>query len=539
MARRRAKRGVGGRGRTDVNPRRLPILAFILLVIGALVVADHAATDSTPPVEVAGAALMPVASPIGAVSSAFFCAGGGATPGAAFDSTVVIANPGASTANVLVTSYPAAVSGDVDGGAAVAKLHPVTKQIGITARSRAEVHLADLQTSPFAAAVVETNDPDIAVEHRVTNASASQVSTSACASAPSSAWYLPTGTTTRDAHELLSVFNPFPVDAVVDITFQTSDGFRNPPEFQSLPVPGGEVRVLDVSAAAPRIEQLAATVTAASGRVIVDRLQSFDGSDPKHPAGLAATLGASAPAKVWTFAEGEVGDGLNEVVTVVNPTDSTAVTQLEVALDDPATNGAVDPIPVGIPPHNFAQVAIGDQTRIPKNVAHSITVRSTNGVSVVAERVISATAPAPRHGYAPAIGAPLVATRWLFPEGSAVAGKIAEFLIFVNPSTESIAHVRVSALAQGQLLAIDGLQDVEVAAGGRLTVELGQHVNRVDLPVIVEADVPVVAERGLYTADGASISLACGVPLSEAASKPATVAPSTTTTAGPPPPPSS
>ena len=88
---------------------------------------------------------MPVASPPGAVSSAFFCAGGVATTGAAFDSTVVVANPGASAANVLVTVYPAALSGDVDGAAAVAKLTPQTREVVVGPRARAEVHLADVQ----------------------------------------------------------------------------------------------------------------------------------------------------------------------------------------------------------------------------------------------------------------------------------------------------------------------------------------------------------------------------------------------------------
>jgi hypothetical protein len=296
--------------------------------------------------------------------------------------------------------------------------------------------------------------------------------------------------------------------------------------------------VLDISALAPRIEQLAATVFSASGRVIVDRLQSFDGSDPNHPSGVAATLGAPGPAKVWTFAEGQVGDGLNEVFTLMNPSSGTATAQLEVALDDPATNGAVDPIPVSIPARGFAQVVMGDQTRVPKNIGHSVTVRSTD-TGVVAERLIRAAAPAPRRGYAPALGAPLVATRWLFADGRAVANQAAEFLIVVNPSTDSIAHLRFTALAQGQLLAIDGLQDVEVGPGGRLTVDLGQHVNRPDLSVIVEADVPVVVERGLYPADPKYISLACGIPLAEAASVPEASAPSSTTTTGVPPPVSS
>jgi hypothetical protein len=513
-------------------------MLVLALAIGALVLADRSATTPVPSDPIANGALMPVASPPGAVSSAFFCAGGAATKGAAFDSTVVVVNPGASSADVLVTTYPAALVGDVDGAAAVAPLKPIMKSISVAARSRAELHLADVQVSPFAAAVVETNDPDIAVERRVTGVSGADISSSPCASAPSDRWYIPTGTTTRDARELLAVFNPFPVDAVVDITFQTSDGFRNPGELQSLPVPGGQLRVLDISALVPRLEQLAATVISQSGRVIVDRLQSFDGTEPNHPAGLAATLGAPAPAKVWTFGEGEVADGVNETFVVMNPSDSVANAQVEIGLDDPSLNGAVDPIPMVVPARGFAYVVMRDQTRVPANVAHSVTVRSTNGITVVAERVISATAPAPRRGYAPALGSPLVATRWVFADGRAIAGQFAEFLIVVNPSADAIAHLRFTAIAQGQLLAIDGLQDVEVAPGGRITVEIGQHVNRSDLPIIVEADVPVVVERGLYAATGSGISLACGIPLSEAASVPSAGVPSSTTTTAPAAPPS-
>jgi hypothetical protein len=295
--------------------------------------------------------------------------------------------------------------------------------------------------------------------------------------------------------------------------------------------------VLDISTLVPRIEQLSATVISRSGRVIVDRLQSFDGSDANHPSGLAATLGAPAPAKVWTFGEGDVADGLNEVFTVMNPSGETANAQLEVTLDDPATNGTVDPIPVSIPARGYAQVVMRDQTRVPPNIGHSVVVRSPD-VGVIAERKITGSAPAPRHGYAPALGAPLIATRWIFADGRAVANNTAEFLIVVNPSSDSIAHLRFTALAQGQLLAIEGLQDVEVPAGGRLTVELGQHVNRFDLPLVVEADVAVVVERGLYAADGTSISLASAIPMAEATSIPTAKAASTSTTtiAGAPPP---
>jgi hypothetical protein len=515
-----------------VMARRLPIIVVIALTIIGLVIADHASTRSVVSDTVGTGALMPVASPPQAVSSAFFCAGGGATPGKTFDTVLVIANPNASPISVLVTTYPAALSSDAAGVAAVAALKPVTKPVAVGARTRTELAVHDLLQAPFAAAVVETNDPDVGVERRV-YANGVPMGSSPCASAPSDAWYFPTGTTTRDAQELLAVFNPFAVDAVIDVTLQTSDGFRNPGELRSLPVPGGQMRVVDLSTLVPRIEQLAATVVSRSGRVIVDRLQSFDGSDPNHPSGVAATLGVPVPANVWAFGEGQVADGLSEVFTLMNPSDQPANAQLEVTLDDPATNGSVDPIPVTIPARGYAQVVMGDQTRVPANVAHSVIVRSA-AVSIVAERTIRGVAPAPRHGYAPAMGVPLVATRWLFADGRAFANNTAEVLVVVNPSPDAIAHVRFNALAQGQLLAIDGLQDVEVAAAGRLSVDLGQHVNRIDLPVMVESDVPVAVERGIYAADGTTISLAGGIPLAETASKPPTTLPTTTATTAPP-----
>src|SRR5205823_6023137 len=153
---------------TRVIQRRLPLIGLVVLALFVLIVVDHK-SDRHPPTDVvADKALMPVASPPGAVSSAFFCAGGAAVPGTAFDATVVIANPGATTVPVLLTSYPAALASDPQA-AAIAALKPVAKQVSVNARSRAEVHLADLQQSPFAAAVVETNAPDIAVERRVTS----------------------------------------------------------------------------------------------------------------------------------------------------------------------------------------------------------------------------------------------------------------------------------------------------------------------------------------------------------------------------------
>lgn len=510
--------------------RRLPIVLLISLALVALVVADRASSDRRVEAGASIESLMPHGSPPEAVSSAFFCAGGAATPGATWGAVLVAANPADTPATIVVTSYPAAITGDADGAAVVANLRPATKAVTIGPRSRVEVNYADVQVSPFAALVVETNDPDIAVERRTVSSTGTMPNASPCSSAASGEWFVPTGSTTRDARELLAVFNPFPVDAVVDITFQTNDGFRNPQELQGLPVPGGQLRVIDISAAVPRLEQLAGTIRARSGRVVVDRLQSFDGSEPTHPAGLAVIAGAPATSQVWTFGDGQVSEGLSETYTLQNPSDTTISAQVEIINDDPGTNGVVDPLPVDVPARGYVQVVMRDQTRVLPNVAHSVVVRTQDPRGLVVERVLMGAAPSSRRGYAPSLGATLVATDWVLADGSAVTGQNDEVVVVVNPSAEHTVRVDVTALAKGQALAVDGLQGIEVAPGARVAIQLGGRVNRPDLPLLVVADRPVSVERTVFSLDGAGFALSAGVPLSETVVLPPLRSAATTTT---------
>jgi len=513
-----------------MTSRRLPVIILIPLVLVALAFAtDSHRDDLAAPVATSGgsplAAQLPTAAPATALSSTFYCAGGSATAGDQFDATVVVANPSGVGLSGQLTVYPGALDTDASSQQAVANLKPAVKPITIGARSRVELRLGDVQASPFAAALVEVYGGEVSVERRTNGPHG--LSAGPCATAPSSSWYLPSGATTKDARELLALFNPTPDNAIVDLAFITSDGFRAPPPYQGLVVPPRHVSVIDIAAAGGRHDEVATEVLTRAGRIVVDRLQSYDGSDPTHPAGAAATLAAPVLATAWMFPEGLVTDGLTEVYTVMNPSDAGASVQLEIALDNPAANGEVDPIPVDVAAHSYVQVAMRDQTRVPPGIGHAVTVRSTNGVPIVAERVIAAAAPAARRGYGPALGSPVTATRWLFADGRADP-TTAEFVTLYNTSDQT-AHVRFTALAQGQPLAVDGLQSVEVAAGQRVAVELGQHINRADLSLLVESDVALVAERGLYSATGIGLSLSLGVPLVDGLA-PAPPPPPTTTT---------
>jgi hypothetical protein len=312
---------------------------------------------------------------------------------------------------------------------------------------------------------------------------------------------VPAAATTRDALAQLVLFNPFPDDAVVDITFVTEEGLRSPPAFSGFIVPGGRVTVVDIGEVVSRHPNVATSIVARAGRLVVERLQRFDGSD--GPAGVAVTPAAPEPAPVWYLPDGLVGEGLREIVSVYNPTDDPAEVDVEVDLDpstDVAQPVAAEPYSQTVGPHGFLQIDVGDANdgRVPSGRGHSITVRSQNGVPVVAERWIRSAAPAARTGFAATLGSPVLATRWLSAIGGTTAGQVSEFLVLTNPAADGIARVSVMAVTPSRTLPIAGLEDVEVPAQGRVGLDLNQFINRDQLLLVVESSIPIIAERGLY-----------------------------------------
>ena len=481
------------RARRETTRRAPALLAVGIAVAGVIGVGvtvdprDGSVTDAadgpTP------AALSELAPPADALGSTWYCAGGTAEEAGHADHLVAVANFGDDDVEVVLTAIPGAVAGSVPSAT------PEVDELTIAAHSRQTVRLADLVQAPYAAAIVEAGRGEVAVEHSVTGED--DFDGAPCASSSSSTWYLAAGATTRDAHEELTLFNPFPDDAVVDITFVTPDGLRSPPVFSGLIVPGRRVVAVDVGAVVSRHPNVATSIVARSGRLVVDRLQSFDGSD--GPAGLAVTPAAPAPALVWNLPDGVVGEGISEIVTVYNPTDQAAEVDVEVDLDptdDPSQPVAADPFALPVPPRGFAQVDVGADDRVPDGRGHTITVRSQNGVSVVAERWIRAGAPATRSGLAATLAGPVVATRWLSPTGGATS-QVAEILTLVNPAADGIARVTITAAAASEQLAIAGLEDLEVPAQGRVVIDLGQYIDGLDLQVVVSSTLPIVVERGV------------------------------------------
>ena len=388
---------------------RFPIVLLVpALIIAAVVVQQRvvdtgtgASVDST----LDAARLMPVVQRAGVESSTFYCAGGTATgtPAGAAEHTVSIANPSGTNKHGTLTVY--ANNGE-----------PVAADITVGAHSRLDTKLSDLRKADYAAAIVEVDGGEVAVEHTVVGPTGR--STAPCSSSPSDTWYFPSASTRPGAREVLAVFNPFPDPAVMDITFETDDGARVPQKLNPIVVAGGKVAGVDVTDIVTLRPAVATTLRTrtGSGRVVVDLLQTFDGKDglkvgepaatPSAPAGttvgstipagssepvrdaglvgLSVTPGAPTPVQTWLFPDGPpLRDGTDERYVIMNPGDASVQVAVQVRPDGGAQLGPIEPYELTVRPGQYESVSLRSDGRVPSGSGHWVSVVS-DGAPIVA-----------------------------------------------------------------------------------------------------------------------------------------------------------
>ena len=523
--------------------RRAPVVVVILGLLVAALVFDRSRDDAVSTTEPAAIdqAVFPVAADPGALSSTWFCAGGTGDEEAFADHSVQILNPTDRAVTVTLTVFggfvaaPAAtvdeddLDGEGEGGtddeeepaeeppATPEAPEPVEQQIELPARSREGIRLAEVLAAPVVSALVEAPAGGIVVEHRVRSEHGFDVKP--CATSGAATWHFAHGETTVEARELLVLFNPFPGDAIVDGTFSTEDGIRQPERFDGLVVPGRGTLAVDLGEDVTRRQQVAATITARTGRVVVDRILRIDGETDQ---GLTVQLGVPRPETTWAFPDGLVSETVREEYVVYNPGEDVAEVEIELVLDDPEKNGIPESVDLSLPPGTHQVVDLNADGRVPAGVAHSGIVRSANGVPIVAERVLSASGET-RRGIGVTTGSPVEAEQWSFAAG-AVSPTQDEFLVLVNLDPQILAEVDVAAVLNGQLVPVADLQGIELGGSERLAIRVGEHINnRPALPLVVTSTEPIVVERGLYEVgeDVRGISNAIGVPSPEGMRMPA------------------
>jgi hypothetical protein len=472
--------------------RRAPALIVLAAVLVAGGVVDRRARAAGPGQGSAVSAQVPVAPPATARSSAWYCAGAPAS-GTAADATVIVANAGARRLTGTITVFP-------DKGDS----RRVPLDVGPA--SRAAVRLADVVTSQLAAAVVELDGGEAVAE--VVASGPLGDSVTPCASSASSSWYFAEGVTTKDAQEFLLALNPFPDDAVVDVVFSTEEGVVSPQALTGLLVKGQALTAINVGDYVQRRESVSARLVARTGRLAVSRVQTFDGTGPTGRKGVSVTLGAAAPGPTWYFPEGLVTDGQSERYQIYNPGTDEAQVEVDLALE----TGEAEPLRLTVPRESRLTIVSAEESRIPKGVPHAVTVRSTGGPQVVAERTIDGTAPSARTGVAITLGARLPAKRWATAAGAA-DDNTDEWVVVQNPGPRS-AKVSVNLLADGTRVAVGpDLTSVDVPAGQRKALHVNPALKRPTTPLLITSTEAVVVERDYYKLRAPGLAMSAAIPL--------------------------
>ncbi|MBX3287570.1 MAG: hypothetical protein KF703_19645 [Actinobacteria bacterium] len=542
MARRQAARHA--RRVRRITPRRwLPFVALLAVVAGAVVVSrQDQAPDPVRDRPPAAATRLPVASRADALSTAWYCAGGSAQgPGGPAELSVVIANAESEGTTAEVTAVGS------EGGRA-------TTTVAVPADGRVRVVAADLLTDAWVGLTVEVLGGRATVEREVEGPLGFDASP--CSANAATRWYVPSGSTVRGAQLDLVLYNPFPDDTSVDITFATDQGIRSPRALKGFAIPGRSLRVVPQDALPSRRPEVAATISARTGRLVVDRVQRYDGTgdavpgtgaDPvatPAPVGLASTAAVPARADRWIIPDAMVVEGARTQVAVHNPGTRTARVDVVIAHEDPARYPEVEPVQLTVRPRSEEVVDVTQVVGITPRAPFTVDVRSLDGVTITAE-LLSFGALAPADDAAPAEdapppgdeaeaggeaeageaevapaeavpgfavvpGAPVGATTWfLASRGGSLRRSAA--VVVANPGSAPVA-VRVTELTDGRRDDVAGAS-VTLAPGDRRVLDLSTGATSSAL--LVRADGPVVVGHSLVGRQGRGVAQALGTPFPE------------------------
>lgn len=400
---------------------------------------------------------------------------------------------------------------------------PVMKTVEVAPRSRVTVTPADLSPSIIAAALIEMTGAVGAVEQ--TAITQEGMAVSPCALEPSSTWYFADGSTRVDASMNLTLFNPSPTDAVVDLAFADEDGPHPTKKFEGRVVPARRLVVIDVGQVIQRKERLSVAATVRGGTIVMGRFQVLRGEDGSRR-GLVVDTAAPALATSWRFAAGQNGDAgegtlpAKERIILHNPGEQDAVATITTfpATPAPVPSGSSsagvaatpDPITVLVPARQSAVADLSapsakDQA-VPLVAPGLFSTVVSSDQPVVVERALDRSFEG--HQLATLqLGSPLGSTEWVLA-GGAPSGSQATLAI-VNV-TGLAGTVTVKALSPAGLLPVPGLEAVALPAGALIRLPLDDKgVSPSSL--VVTSTVEVVAERILRSAAAWSSSL--GLPV--------------------------
>jgi hypothetical protein len=327
-----------------------------------------------------------------------------------------------------------------------------------------------------------------------------------CARSPSTHWYFAGGSAALDFDERILLYNPFPDEAVVKLTFYTPRGQETKTSFEEVAVPAGESESVEINEAIRVKTTVSVSVIARRGRVIAWK-QVFARPDDR-PRGIQATLGANGTSTSWYFPDGSIGPGVDERLSILNPNPNEAVVSVTIATKE-QTLQPQKLLELSIPRRSTLALRLGDYIARKDAVSVSATVNSVNGVGVVAERTVWYSGDQVS-GVTSDTGLRAPVRNWML--GPATMTPTTDAIALMNASARP-ARVSISLLRpDGDAIAPKELQSVRIDGGSRVKLSVADYTNGRPMVAIVTSDEPVLAERYSFSASDADVGAVMGLP---------------------------
>ncbi|CAB4773832.1 MAG: hypothetical protein F2723_02265 [Actinobacteria bacterium] len=417
-------------------------VAFLTVIVGVsewLAPSDTSSSDASGGGKRAQAVVDPQET-----RSTWFCAGGTSQPGGIADETLTVANVGGSRSfvadiKVSVMTGVGVATGRLDFTLAP-RGGPLPSATGLP--SVRSIPVSSILANPDPGVVVEAIGAPVVVTHSVSGAG--DVGATPCARGGSDTWYFAGGTTVLGAEQWLTLFNPFPGDAVVDLTFFTNTGVEEPGDAQGVVVAGTSRLSIPIHDLVPRRDSVATRVTTRRGRVIAEQVQILDGRDGRK--GITLVAGVPELAKKWWFSGSTAQEGRSTNLSILNP----GATKVNVRIDT-ALVGAVTlaPIDVEIPPRSVAVTDVSSRVPVGTPFAWSLSIRGSGDSQDESIEGISASALIAQTGIELGVaadsGSSFASSSWYSLSPDLLGGATREIAIF-NASDKRVTW-RVQAFA--------------------------------------------------------------------------------------------
>ena len=308
-------------------------------------------------------------------------------------------------------------------------------------------------------------------------------STAPCASSVSSEWDFVGGSTTTGSLDL-SLYNPTAAQAMVNVSFLTTDGnVLVPQAYQGITLTPGQLGVVGLGAYVQNERVVATQVQTSSGAIVATELDQM--SVPTG-SGLALVAGTPGPATVWRFAQTTAVRGGTVTLSVANPGSTPVTAVISVGL----SSATVTPKALTVAGHTVVAFAASAAAGWPLGSPYSVTVTASGPVIVGRSVGAPAGSVAPQAGLTG--GTITTGSAWLvvgpgIPGHPVVPGASMQTLAVANPGSSPLT-VTVSPLAGGRSVgratvaahglvvfgpaALVGLQPLVVTASGPVSVEL-------------------------------------------------------------------